>query len=308
MKYLNLADGRIHSSQIILGCMRIHQKSDKEVEQLISVARDEGINYFDHADIYGNGKSEELFGNFLRNHLDERDKIYIQTKCGICKGDFTTYDFSKEYIIKAVEGSLKRLQTDYIDTLLLHRPDALMEADEVAAAFEQLHRQGKVRHFGVSNITVMQFKYLQKSIQQKLVFNQMKLNPVHAGMIDQALNTNMKNSESFDHDGSILDYCRLQDVTVQAWSILQAEGTGTFFIDHPDYAGLTAVLRKLGDQYHVSSTAIVAAWILRHPAKIQPIVGTTNPKHLKEICRAADITLTRKEWYEIYLAPGRKLP
>lgn len=308
MKYLSLAEGKLNASQLVLGCMRTHQKSVAEADELLMTAVDAGVNYFDHADIYGGGRSEEVFGAALALHPGLREKIFIQTKCGIKRGEPTVYDLSKEYIIKAVEGSLARLQVEYIDTLLLHRPDALMDAEEIAAAFDLLYRSGKVRHFGISNMNAMQAAYLQKFSAQKLVFNQLQFNPVNAGMIDQGVNVNMNNTASIDHDGAVLDYCRMHDMTIQAWSILQAEGTRRLFLGDAEYQGLNDVLLSLAGKYQATPAAIVVAWILRHPAKIQPIVGTTDKSRLLNLCKAADITLTRQEWYEIYLSLGRQLP
>lgn len=308
MKYLSLAEGKLNASQLVLGCMRTHQKSVAEADELLMTAVDVGINYFDHADIYGGGRSEEVFGAALALHPGLREKIFIQTKCGIKRGEPTVYDLSKEYIIKAVEGSLARLQVAYLDTLLLHRPDALMDAEEIAAAFDLLYRSGKVRHFGISNMNAMQAAYLQKFSAQKLVFNQLQLNPVNAGMIDQGVNVNMNNAASIDHDGAVLDYCRMHEMTIQAWSILQAEGTRRLFLGDAKYQGLNDVLLSLAGKYQATPAAIVVAWILRHPAKIQPIVGTTDKSRLLDLCEATDITLTRQEWYEIYLSLGRQLP
>lgn len=308
MKYLSLAEGKLNASQLVLGCMRTHQKSVAEADELLMTAVDAGVNYFDHADIYGGGRSEEVFGAALALHPGLREKIFIQTKCGIKRGEPTVYDLSKEYIIKAVEGSLARLQVEYIDTLLLHRPDALMDAEEIAAAFDLLYRSGKVRHFGISNMNAMQAAYLQKFSAQKLVFNQLQFNPVNAGMIDQGVNVNMNNTASIDHDGAVLDYCRMHDMTIQAWSILQAEGTRRLFLGDAEYQGLNDALLSLAGKYQATPAAIVVAWILRHPAKIQPIVGTTDKSRLLNLCKAADITLTRQEWYEIYLSLGRQLP
>lgn len=308
MKYLTLAEGKLSVSRIISGCMRIHEKNATEVEQLITDALEMGINHFDHADIYGGGKSETVFGEVLQQKPSLRAKMLLQIKCGISKGDRTIFDFGKDYIINAVEGSLRRLKTDNADILLLHRPDALIEMEEVAAAFRQLEEQGKVNYFGVSNMNTMQIALLQKFLPQRLLFNQLQFNPVNAGMIDQGLNVNMKNAESVNHDGSVLDYCRLQDITIQAWSMLQAEGTQKMFLGDPDYPELNAVLKKLAEQYQVTPAAVVAAWILRHPAGMQVITGTTSCAHLKDLCQAIDIVLTKREWYEVYLSVGKELP
>lgn len=308
MKYLSLAEGKLSISRIVSGCMRIHEKSAAQVEQLVTCALDMGINHFDHADIYGGGKSEAVFGELLQQKPSLREKMLLQTKCGISRGDRTIFDFGKAYIIGAVEGSLRRLKTEYVDILLLHRPDALAEMEEVAAAFRQLEEQGKVKYFGVSNMNAMQIALLQKFLPQRLLFNQLQFNPVNAGMIDQGLNVNMKNAESVNHDGSVLDYCRLQDITIQAWSMLQAEGTRRMFLGDPDYPELNAILKRLSEQYRATPAAIVAAWILRHPAGMQVITGTTNSAHLKDLCQAIDIVLTKQEWYEVYLSVGKELP
>lgn len=304
MNYLTI-NNNLKISQIVLGCMRISNMSIDELEKLILCAIDEGINFFDHADIYGAGKGESLFGEVLKRNPELRNKMIIQTKCGICKG---YYDFSKEHIINSVNNSLKRLNTEYIDILLLHRPDTLMDLNEVKDAFNQLSEEGKVKYFGVSNMNSMQIEFMQKNLSQKLLFNQVHFNPVNAGMIDSGIFVNMKDTHSVDHDGSLLEYCRLKDITLQAWSILQASWEEGCFLDHPNYPELNNVLQKYADKYNVSKACISTAWILRHPAGIQAIAGTTNINHLKDLCKACNITLTRKEWYEIYLSTGKILP
>lgn len=309
MKYLTLANGSMKASQLSLGLMRIHQKSVDEVEALIETALQEGINFFDHADIYGKGKSEELFGQVLKKHPDWRHQMILQTKCGICHGDRIGYfNFDKNYILNCVDKSLERLHTDHIDILLLHRPDTLMDPKEVGEAFDELHASGKVAFFGVSNMNSMQIELLQKHCKQKLMFNQMQFSPVHSGMIDVGLNVNMKEDASIDHDGSVLEYCRIHDITIQAWSILQASWEEGTFLLNDDYKNLNACLQSFADQYHVTPAAIVVAWIMRHPANIQPIAGTTNPDHIKELCKACDVELTRQDWYEIYMSSGKTLP
>lgn len=309
MKYLTLADGVLKASQISLGCMRIHKQSVDEVEELVKTALENGINFFDHADIYGGGVSETLFGEVLKRHPEWRHEMIIQTKCGICRGDrIGYYNFNKQYILECVDKSLQRLQTDHIDILLLHRPDTLMDPSEVAAAFDELHASGKVAFFGVSNMNSLQIELIQKYSKQKIMFNQMQFNPVHSGMIDSGLNVNMKNPESIDHDGSVLEYCRLHDITIQAWSILQASWEEGCFLDHPEYSGLNACLQRYADLHKVTPAAIVTAWIMHHPADMQPIAGTTSPKHLQELCKACDVNLSNQDWYEIYLSSGKTLP
>lgn len=305
MRTIDIANGEIRSSEIALGCMRIADMSLKDVSKLINTAIEEGINFFDHADIYGGGKSEEIFGKALKEMTGIREKIFIQTKCGIREG---YYDFSKEHILEAVDGSLKRLKTDYIDVLLLHRPDALVEPEEVAEAFSILHATGKVRNFGVSNHNPMQIELLSQYLNQRIVVNQLQFSLTNTGMIDAGLNVNMQIDKSIDRDGSVLDYCRLNGITIQAWSPFQYGFFEGVFLDNPKFKALNEEMDKVAKAYDIPKNAVPIAWILRHPAKIQPIVGTTNVKRLKEICRASDITLTKKEWYDLYKAAGNKLP
>lgn len=304
MKYINIGN-EIKASSIALGCMRISDKPIKQVEELIDTALGEGINFFDHADIYGGGKSEEVFGKVLKKKKDLREKIIIQTKCGIRNG---YYDFSKEHILKSVEGSLKRLGTGYIDILLLHRPDTLMEPEEVAEAFSILHSSGKVRNFGVSNFNPMQIELLSKYLNQRIIVNQLQFSIAHTGMIDFGFNVNMKVDQAINRDGSVLEYCRLKGITIQAWSPFQYgffEGT---FLENEKFKELNEKIDEIAIQKGVPSIAIPIAWILRHPAKIQPIVGTTNPARLKDICKASEIEVTREEWYALYGSAGNKLP
>ena len=305
MKKISMANSNIIASEIGLGCMRIANLNKNEVNNLINTALDCGINFFDHADIYGKGKSEEIFSEALSMSPSLREKIILQSKCAIRPG---MYDYSKEHILSSVDGILKRLKTDYLDILLLHRPDTLMEPEEVSEAFEKLYNEGKVRNFGVSNHNSMQIELLNKYQKNKITINQLQFSIMHTGIIDSGLNVNMKNSPSIDRDSSILEYCRLNDITIQAWSPYQYgffEGT---FIDNPKFPELNKKLKELAEKYNVSSTAIATAWILRHPAKIQTIVGTTNENRLKDICTASNVNLTRQEWYELYLSAGNMLP
>lgn len=305
MKKINIANGAINASVISLGCMRINSLSKGEAVTLINTALEEGIDFFDHADIYGGGKSEELFADAVGMKPGIREKFIIQTKCGIRNGYF---DFSKEHVLNSVDGSLKRLKTDYIDVLLLHRPDTLMEPEEVAEAFSILNRSGKVRHFGVSNQNPMQIELLSKYLEQKILFNQLQLSITNTGMIDSGLNVNMQIDRSVDRDGSILEYCRLKGITIQAWSPFQYGFFEGVFLDNDKFSELNSKINEIADMKGVTNSAIAIAWILRHPAGIQPIVGTTNAKRLKDICKAAQVDMTRQEWYEIYRAAGNKLP
>ena len=304
MKYITIG-GQILASAISLGCMRMAGLEEKRVDEIIDCALGNGINFFDHADIYGGGNSELLFGAYLSRHKGAREKMIIQTKCAIHDGQ---YDFSKEHIIRSVEGSLSRLGVDYVDFLLLHRPDTLMEPEEVAEAFDALESSGKVHHFGVSNHNPMQIELLKTAIGQPLVINQLQFSVIEAGMVTSGMNVNMKNTESQMHDGGLLEYSRINKMTIQAWSPFQYGFFGGTFVDNADFPELNAKLAEIGEKYGLSKTGVATAWILRHPANMQLIAGTMNPAHLTDICKAADVTLTRAEWYEIYRAAGHCLP
>lgn len=306
MKYFQLPHTDLNVSRIALGCMRIADKSVEEVEELVKTALNEGINFFDHADIYGGGKSETVFGEVLAKHPEYREKMIIQTKCGIIPGK--RYDFSKEHIINSVNASLQRLHTDYVDILLLHRPDALCDPKEVAEAFDELYNDGKVKYFGVSNHTPYQIQLLQKYTKHPIIINQLQLSIVHSVMIDSGLNMNMKESWAQDKDGGVLDYCRLNDIIIQPWSVVQASWAEGTFLNNPDYQKLNDVMKKLADEYSVTKSAIAIAWLLRHPAIMQPIIGTTSPEHLKESVQACHVELTRQQWYDLYLASDKPLP
>jgi predicted oxidoreductase len=285
--------------------MRISDMSNQEISTLIHTALDEGINFFDHADVYGGGKSEEKFSEALDMDSGLREKMILQTKCGIRQGSF---DFSKEHILEAVDGSLKRLRTDYIDVLLLHRPDALVEPEEVAEAFTLLETSGKVKYFGVSNQNPMQIELLCKFVKRKIHFNQLQLSITNTGMIDAGITVNMQIDRSINRDGGILDYCRLKDIIIQPWSPFQYGFFEGVFLDNPKFPELNAKINEIAADKGVTNTAIAIAWLLRHPAHMQPIIGTTNPQRVKDSCQASGITLTREEWYQIYLAAGNILP
>ena len=305
MKFIQIPNTDMNASEISLGCMRISKMSDQEISTLIHTALDEGINFFDHADIYGGGKSEQRFAEALDMNPRLRERMLLQTKCGIRKGYF---DFSKEHILEAVDGSLQRLRTEYIDVLLLHRPDALVEPQEVAEAFEILQAAGKVRYFGVSNQNPMQIELLQKFVKQKLVINQLQLSITNTGMIDAGIHVNMQDNASINRDGSILDYCRLHDITIQPWSPFQYGFFEGVFLGNEKFPLLNQKIDALAEAKGVTNTAIAIAWLLRHPARMQPIIGTTNPQRVKDSCQASGVSLSRPEWYEIYTAAGNKLP
>lgn len=297
--------GMFEASAISLGCMRMSGLDEIQIDAIMESAISNGIDYFDHADIYGNGEAEKVFGEYLKRHRGTRENIMIQTKCGIHDGQF---DFSKEHILKSVDGSLSRLGVDYVDSLLLHRPDTLMEPEEVAEAFDILETSGKVRYFGVSNQNMMQMELLKTAVKQPLVINQLQFSVTEAGMVTSGMNVNMKNAESVMHDGSILEYSRINNITIQTWSPFQYGFFQGNFVDNDRFPELNVKLDEIGEKYSLTKTGVAAAWILRHPANMQIIAGTMNPAHLSEISKATDVTLTRGEWYEIYRAAGHMLP
>lgn len=305
MKKVNLGCTSVKVPAVIAGCMRLPDDVAK-VQNFIDTAIGLEINYFDHSDIYGDGKCESIMGKALEKMPGTREKIILQSKCGIVPG--VMYDFCKEHIIKSVEESLRRLKTDYLDILLLHRPDALVEPEEVAEAFDELHFSGKVRNFGVSNQKPMQIELLKKYVHQPLLINQLQLSITNANMITNGLEVNMNTQGALDRDGSVLDYCRLNDITIQAWSPFQYGFFEGIYLNNDKFPELNSKIDEIADKYGVSNTAIVSSWIISHPANMQIISGTMNEERLREIAKGADIKLTKKEWYEIYMAAGNMLP
>lgn len=289
-------------SAVALGAMRIGDAKDPV--KVINTAIKNGITFFDHADIYGGGESEKIFSKALKESDYSREDIFLQSKLGIVSGKM--YNFSQEYILESVEGILKRLDVDYLDSLLLHRPDTLMETKEVAEAFNQLEKEGKVRYFGVSNFNPMQVELLQKSVEQNLHANQLQFGLMHTGMIDRGINANRSENGSIDHDGGVLEYSRIKDMTIQAWSPYQ--GPNGVFIGDDDLPELNAELNRLGEKYEISPTALAAVWVLRHPAEMQLIIGSMNPSRIEQIAQASEIKLSREDWYALYMAAGNELP
>lgn len=305
MKTITLNNTNLSIPEIGMGCMRIVELENADaVKGWVDTALEHGINFFDHADIYGKGRCEELFGQVLTPSL--REKIILQSKCSIRPG--IAFDFSKEHILNSVDGILKRLNTEYLDILLLHRPDTLMEPEEVADAFRILKDNGKVRHFGVSNQTPMQMELLSKYCDEPLLINQLQLSIAHCPMINSGINANMYNDSGINRDGGVLEYCRLKDITIQAWSPFQYGMFEGIFLGNEKFAELNKVIDNLAEKYNVTNSAIAVAWILRHPAGIQTIVGTTNKDRIAQISKASEIRLTREEWYALYMAAGNKLP
>ncbi len=308
MRYIKFGERQKEVSEVVLGLMRISEMTVDQVEDLIESALAVGINAFDIADCYGHGKCEQILGEVLKCRPDLREKMWIQSKCGIRMEEFTYFDFSKEHILEAVDGILERLNVDYIDSLLLHRPDALMEPAEIAEAFDLLKSQGKVIDFGVSNQNPMMMALIQKDVNQPLVANQLQLSAAFTPSFDAGFHVNMKQEAGIVRDSSIFEYCRLHDVVIQAWSVLQFDYFGGVFLGSEKYPELNHVLNRLAEKYHVSPSAVAIAWVLRYPAKMQAVIGTTKKARVAEAARAAEIQLTRKEWYEIYLAAGNDLP
>lgn len=309
MKYLNVANGPQNASAIILGCMRMPALSVDEAAAMIRTADELGINFYDNATCYGaNGEAETRFGDAFRQAGIRREDVFIQSKCGILS-DRGEFNWTKENILSSVDDSLRRMKIDYLDALLLHRPDLLYEPEEVAAAFDELEKSGKVRYFGVSNVPPMLLMVLKKYVRQPLVFNQLQFSLEQSQLLDQTLYVNNLTTErSIDRDNGTLDYCRLHDMTVQAWSPLQHGFFKGCFVDDPAFPELNRVLGEIGETYGVPKTAVAIAWILRHPARMQAIAGTMNPEHLRDICEATKVTLTHNEWYRLYLASGKYLP
>ena len=307
MKYYDIVNGPQKVSSIIMGCMRMPALSVDEAATMINTANESGINFYDNATCYGeNGEAETRFGDaFIKTGI-RREDVYIQSKCGILSDEF---NWTKENIIASVDDSLRRMKLEYLDALLLHRPDLLYEPEEIAEAFDELERNGKVRYFGVSNVPTMMLEVLKKYIRQPLVFNQLQFSLEQSQLLDQTLYVNnLTTDRSIDRDNGTLDYCRLHDITVQAWSPLQCGFFKGCFVDSPDFPELNRVLGEIGEKYGAPKTAVAIAWILRHPARMQAIAGTMNPSHLRDICEASKVELTHNEWYRIYRASGKFLP
>ncbi|GAA1448880.1 aldo/keto reductase [Nocardiopsis tropica] len=310
MKTFTLPGTKITAPNVVLGLMRIQEKTDEEVRTLVRTAIDAGITFLDHADIYGSEPHgcERRFAEAMRLSPAEREQLVIQTKAGIVT-DGPYFDFSYEHLMETVHGSLKALDTDYIDILLLHRPDALVEPEEVARAFDDLAEAGKVRAFGVSNHTPRQIDLLRRYVRQPIVANQAQLSITHAPLIAQGVAANMQGLEqSVSRDDGLVDYCRLHDITLQAWSPFQAGFFDGPFLGSPRFPELNAVIDRLAAKYGVPPIAIATAWITRHPARMQVVIGTTTPERVTAAAQGSDIPLTRPEWYEVFRAAGYTVP
>ena len=305
MRYFDFGCTKRKVSVIGLGCMRMDELNPTQVDRVVKTSIDAGINFFDHADIYGDGECEKLFSMVLKKNPDLRDNIFIQSKCAIRNG---LYDFSRDYILRSVDGILSRLGTDHLDCLLLHRPDALMDLDEVQQAFSRLHEEGKVLSFGVSNMNRFQMELLQSGVSFPIVADQIQMSLAHTPLIDEGINVNSMFEGAVTRSSGTLEYCRLKGIIVQTWSPLQKGFFDGCFLGDPDYDGLNQVLDRLADKYNVKSDSIAYAWLLRYPAMMQVIAGTMNSEHIISAAKAADIDLTREEWYELYRSAGNELP
>ena len=307
MKKTMLGKTNLEIPVIAVGCMRIAEMETNRLTEHIRFCIEHGLNFFDHADIYGGGQCESRFAEAFKKTGYKREDVILQSKCAIRPG--VMYDFTKKHILESVDGILKRLDTDYLDVLLLHRPDALMEPEEVAAAFELLEKEGKVRHFGVSNHRPYQIELLNKYVKQELCANQLQFSIPFSNMVAAGMETNMLTDGAIDRDRGILDYCRLKDITIQAWSPFQyGFFEGIFLGNNEKYPELNKALEEISQKYDTTPTAIATAWILRHPANIQMIAGTTNTERMSEIIKGSEIRLEREEWYRLYLSSGHILP
>ena len=302
---MTLGSSTLQVPVVAVGCMRIDSLDATEAERFVKGSVDLGANFFDHADVYGGGRCEEIFADAIGMSPAVREQILLQSKVGIRTGSF---DFSKEHVLESVDGILRRLRTDHLDVLLLHRPDALVEPEEVAEAFDQLETQGKVKHFGVSNQNPTQMELLRRWVKQPLVANQLQLSITNATMITAGVNVNMLGGSSVDRDGGVLDYCRLHDITIQPWSPFQYGFFEGVFLGSDKFPELNKVIDEVAARYDVSPTTMAIAWLLRHPARMQPVTGTTKLERLTECVAGGDVSITREEWYAIYLAAGNTLP
>ncbi|MCO6184326.1 aldo/keto reductase [Leuconostoc fallax] len=316
MQKIQIGQTDIQASAVALGVMRINDKSASEAQKIVQTAYGNGINFFDTADIYGAGRSSKIFGDALKTTGITRHDIYIQSKSGVILADGQIdgdglkgprYDFSKQHLIATVDTELRRLQTDYLDTFLLHRPDALMVLDDVAEAFQQLEQSGKVRYFGVSNMHPGQVTLLQSALSQKLQINQLQFGLKHTNMIDNELHVNVDSTHTLGDNSDILSYSRLNKMTIQAWSPLQYGYFGGVFVDNEQFPELNATLQALAIKYDVTKSSIAVAWILHHPAKIQVTIGTMNVERIAQMTDL-DYDLTNQEWYDLYVAAGHDLP
>lgn len=324
MKKLRIPNTDLEVSSIIYGCMMIggdwtakplDDSTRKRAVHSVRAAIDQGITFFDTADIYCRGKSDQAFSGIWSEVSGLRPNIVLQTKAGIRfpddpgKGDPARYDFSYEHIMRSVEGSLERLKTDYVDILLLHRPDALVEGEEVARALGELHRAGKVRYFGVSNHSAEQIEYLRRYVEQPIVANQLELNILHSGLLSVGVSINQTYPPEPIHGQGAIEYCRRHSITIQAWSPLAKGRLSGSPSKNPTQRETTAAeaVSAMAKKKGVPPEAILVAWLQRHPAHIQPVIGTTRPERIAAACKGDEVSLSREEWYSLFAA-GRGAP
>lgn len=307
MRKIPLGKSNLYIPVLAAGCMRLTNLDDHALDCWLGYCLEHELNFFDHADIYGKGLCESLFAKAFQRNNYRREDIILQSKCGIVPG--TMYDNSSQHILKSVDEILSRLKTDYLDILVLHRPDALIEPEEVAKAFDILQQSGKVRYFGVSNHRPGQIELLRKYLHQDLLVNQLQFSIPFSNMIAAGLESNTLTDGALDRDGGVLDYCRLHDITIQSWSPFQyGFFDGVFIGNRKKFKKLNDVLDRLSIKYNVTPSAVAAAWILRHPAKLQLIFGSTKISRINDIIQGCKLTLEREEWYELYLSSGHILP
>ena len=312
MDVLSLGAFGMETSRLAYGCMTLGGLDDPaDVDRALDAALDGGITLFDHADIYAHGRSEEVFGRWLRERPGLRDGLVLQTKCGIRRRDEPTgapprYDASFEHVVASVEGSLRRLGVETIDVLLLHRPDPLADPEEVAHAFSTLRAAGKVRAFGVSNYSAVQVDRLAAALSAPLVANQIELNLLHAHALDTGVEVNRSGDPA--QAAGLVDACRVRGLRVQAWSPVAGGALGRGDLD-PSRWDLRDVVADVAEREGTTLSGVLLAWLLRHPAGIQPVIGTTNPDRIAEACAAADLRLSREDWYRLFVAArGGTLP
>ncbi len=305
--YQQISGTDLMVSRIVYGCMTL-PVDPRAALNALRAALDCGITMFDHADVYQRGAAEAMFAAIWRDEPGLRQRIVLQSKCGIRQaGDPTAqdpkrYDLSREHILRAVEGSLQRLATDYLDILVLHRPDALVEPDEVAEAFTRLTAAGKVRYFGVSNHNGAQIELLRRAIGAPLIVNQLQFSVLHSHLVNAGIITNQNDPPHAVRGDGTLEYCRAHDITIQAWSPLaRGQVSGHLPADADERTRRTAALvAELAAQHRVAPEAIVLAWVLRHPARMQAVIGTTDPTRIAACVAALGVTLSREEWYRLF--------
>lgn len=309
MNVQGIGQSGIEASRVALGVMRMAGKSREEADEIVHTALACGIDFFDAADIYGRGASSERLGQALADNGVAREDVKLQTKFGIVPGQ--RYDFTRAHLEAALDEELARLQTDYVDVVLLHRPDPLVDLAELAETFVAMRDAGKVRAFGVSNMNPWQVEMLQAALEPagvRLEVNQLQFGLGHTQLISSGLHVNMADDTAAERGTGAIEHARLRRMTIQAWSPYQYGTFAGCFIGHPDFPELNAALDAVAEALGSTPTAVATAWILRHPAKIQVVCGSMTPAHIREAAAGADLDLPRDAWWELYMAAGNDLP